>query len=767
MIGTTHARSGGTWMGDEVTATGPLRGLRVVDASAGTAGPLAAMLLGDLGADVVVVPLPSGAERDEREPGAAVRQRNKRIGTWASVGLGPSDQPEEPVDVVVSDGGLPDDVVLHERTVHLRVPPWLPGAGWPHDVESDALASALLGVALRQHSDEPGPVDSVVPVLPVVHGVWAAAAAVAALVERESSGRGQSVTVGGAHGAMVAFAAGLEIDAAAAPPALGGDGGGRVPFYRTYRCADGGWLFLAALTPRFSELAFTALGVDDMYDDPRLGGRGRAGMIDADNLGWVTDRVAAAFATATRAEWLTRLHDAGCPAGPILDRAEWLDEPQLAAIGMRVEVDDPVRGRVVMPGNPLALHETPAQVRASAPDPAVVDVSGWTEPPWELPSSGDGASADGVGPLDGVRVLDLGAVIAGPYAGSLLAELGADLVKVEPPTGDSFRGPGFSAYNKGQRSIAVDLRHPDGRAVLLALARDADVVIDNYRPGVLGRLGLDIDALREVNPSIVSLSTTGFGDRGPLGQEAGFDPVLQAMSGMMRAQGGADRPVFFSVPVNDVTTAATAALGASAAVLHARRTGRGQKVTSSLAAVSALVQSAEIVRFAGRPEAPVGGADHRGPTALDRLYPVADGWIRVLEPDASAERLDVPGLADVDEEGLTVWLRDRTRDDAVAALTSAGIRVLPVRDPIELLDDAEALEHELVRPDPREGREGRFTAGRFALFGRTPPRPTGPAPRLAEHTVELLLEAGYGEDETARLVDSGIVIAPAERSPSG
>jgi crotonobetainyl-CoA:carnitine CoA-transferase CaiB-like acyl-CoA transferase len=175
-----------------------------------------------------------------------------------------------------------------------------------------------------------------------------------------------------------------------------------------------------------------------------------------------------------------------------------------------------------------------------------------------------------------VRVLDLGAVIAGPYAGSLLAELGADVVKVEPPTGDSFRGPGFSAYNKGQRSLAIDLRRPQGRDAFLALARHADVVIDNYRPGVLARLGLDRDALAAVNPAIVSMSSTGFGDHGPLGEEAGFDPVLQAMSGMMRAQGGDDRPVFFSVPVNDVTTAASVALGVSAAVLHARRTGEGQ-----------------------------------------------------------------------------------------------------------------------------------------------------------------------------------------------
>lgn len=758
---------------DEVAARvgtqGPLHGLRVVDASTGTAGPLAAMVLGDLGADVVVVPPLDGGARDDASPGAAVWQRGKRVGTLDTVGLGRRG-PAEHVDVVISHGPLPADVTLPDAAVHLQVPPYLPGVGWPADVESDALASALLGVALRQHSDEPGPVDSIVPVLPVVHGVWAAAAAVAALVERERSGRGQTVTVAGAHGAMVAFAAGLEIDTSAPPASTkGGDGGGRVPFYRTYRCSDGAWLFLAALTPRFSEIAFEVLGIDDLYDDPRLGGRGRAAIIEADNLGWVTDRVASAFATATRAEWLERLHDAGCPAGPVLDRGDWLDHPQIEAIGMRVEVDDPVRGPVVMPGQPLELHDTPARVHGPAPDPAVVDERGWLTDPWVLPGddlgvgSPDGVDGEGegIGPLAGVRVLDLGAVIAGPYAGSLLAELGAEVIKVEPPTGDSFRGPGFSAYNKGQRSLAIDLRNPDGRDALLELVRDADVVIDNYRPGVLARLGLEREDLDPLNPAIVSLSNTGFGTRGPLGSDAGFDPVLQAMSGMMSSQGGDERPVFFSVPVNDVTTAATAALGAATAVLSARRTGRGQAITTSLAAVSAFVQSEALVRYAGRPEPPVGGRDHRGPSPLDRLYPVSDGWIRLLAGDTDPADVVLDGLDVASVERIAGWMSSRTRDEAVIGLLAAGLRAVPVREPAELLEDPVAIEHQIVRPDPRPGR---WTAGRFAVFDRTQPEPTNAAPRLGEHSVEILTSAGLAADHVARLVADGVVVQWQPRS---
>ena len=149
-------------------------------------------------------------------------------------------------------------------------------------------------------------------------------------------------------------------------------------------------------------------------------------------------------------------------------------------------------------------------------------------------------------------MLDLGTILAGPFAGSLLAELGADVIKVEPPAGDPFRTVGF-IYNRGMRSIAIDLQAQAGQAVFRDLVRSADVVIDNYRPGVLARLGIDYDALRAVNPQIISLSITGFGEGGPLAAQPGFDPILQGMSGMMTAQGGDSEPVFLTVAVNDVT----------------------------------------------------------------------------------------------------------------------------------------------------------------------------------------------------------------------
>ncbi len=678
--------------------TDVLGGLLVVDATAtgAVAGPLSARLLADFGADVVRV-----------QPGAAVFDRGKRS-------LGEESLPEllARADLVVVDDSIELPDAAGGRVVQVSVLPYLDGpAPWAGGGEDDPLLAARAGTALRQASVEDVPVESIYPHLSTVQGLWAAACAVAALVERSSSGLGQRVVVGGLHAALVASAAAFNFDGAADPPARGGRGpggsGGAVPFYRTYQCGDGEWLFLAALTPRFTELAFGALGLTDLMSDERLGGRGRAAMLTPEHSGWVIDTIASVFRTRARDEWLSALHDAGCPAGPLLDRDDWLDHPQLAAIGMRDESADGV-----FPGTPIRF------VRGSG-----------------------GAAArtthrsGSAGPLDGVRVLDLGAIIAGPFGASLLGELGADVIKVEPPAGDSFRGPGFAAYNKGQRGIVLDLQRPEGRDAFLRLVRDADVVLDNYRPGVLGRLRLQHSDLLEVNPSIISLSVTGFGEGGPLGGEPGFDPVLQAMSGMMRAQGGDGDPVFFTVPVNDVAAASASALAVCLALFHRSRTGESLRAWTSLAGMSALLQSEALARYDGRPVALRGSTDHPGPAEDDRYHRVADGWVRVRG------RAFDPAWSSM------------SRAELVGKLAASGVAAAPALSARELIDELVAAD--ALHADPRAGRETWWTPGRHARFSRTERTGTLVSPSLGEHTREVLAEAGFTESEVESLLSSG------------
>jgi len=391
----------------------------------------------------------------------------------------------------------------------------------------------------------------------------------------------------------------------------------------------------------------------------------------------------------------------------------------------------------------LRLWETPGAVRGPAPSLGTDEA-----PHWEPRARVQGDSIRRNGPLDGVRVLDLGAIIAGPFGASLLGELGADVIKVEPLTGDSFRGPGFAAYNKGQRGVALDLRHPDGKAAFLRLVETADVVVDNYRPGVLGRLGITWDDLSQVNERVISVSVTGFGEGGPFGSDAGFDPVLQAMSGLMRAQGGDSDPVFFTVPVSDVAASACVALGASLALLHRFDSGRGQRASTCLAATASLLQAAELVRFEGRPPPPVGGRDHPGPSPLDRVYQASDGWIRILATDPDT----------LPQPDVETWARSMTRDEAVATLNAAGVSAVPARTTIELADDGHLKSYGVLHPDPRPDRDG-WTAGRHAGFSRTERADTLVSPSLGEHTRELLSEVGYTEAETDALVEAGAALA--------
>jgi crotonobetainyl-CoA:carnitine CoA-transferase CaiB-like acyl-CoA transferase len=203
---------------------------------------------------------------------------------------------------------------------------------------------------------------------------------------------------------------------------------------------------------------------------------------------------------------------------------------------------------------------------------------------------------EGRGPLAGIRILDLGAFIAGTFAPTILSSYGADVIKIEALDGDPFRMAGmqFVGHNRGKRGLAIDLKNPAGKEAFLDLVRVSDVVLDNYRIGVRERLGIDYAALREINPCIISCSITGYGPEGPYALDPGFDPILQARSGMMAGQGGDDEPVFHQVAVNDSATAMMGAFGIVAA-LHAReRTGQGQEVLTCLANQSVICQSGEL-----------------------------------------------------------------------------------------------------------------------------------------------------------------------------
>jgi crotonobetainyl-CoA:carnitine CoA-transferase CaiB-like acyl-CoA transferase len=772
--------AGGT-AGARRAAPAALHGLRVIEVGGGIAGPIAAMLLADAGAEVVKVEPPAG-DPARADPGFAAWNRGKRsivADLSSAAGRSRLDSLLPGADVLVagcSGRALAGwrlepaaTTAAHARLVHLHLPPYLDEAPWAGGAESHALLAAASGTAMRQASWDGGPIELVYPHPLYAQGAWAAACVVAALVQRERTGEGQAVTVTGMHGVEVTSSGALVLEAGRPPRDTAVGPGGANPCYSRYACADGRWLFLGALTRRFQERAFAALGLTGLLDDGRIAGHYERLVLPA-NREWVRSAIAGAFAARTRADWLEALTAVDCPAGPLADRDGWLDHAQVEAIGMRLEVDDPERGRVVVPGNPLVLTRSPNVVPGPAPRLGAHD----DEPlDWRpVAPRAAGAAPGASGPLEGLRVLDLGTILAGPFAGCLLAELGADVLKVEPPEGDSFRDPGFT-FNRGMRSLAIDLRDPRGHDAFAGLVRRADVVIDNYRPGVLGRLGIDHAALERIRPGIVSLSITGFGEGGPLSREPGFDPILQALSGMMNAQGGDDEPVFHNIAVNDVAAAAMTALGTCLALFHLRRAGEGQRVWTSLAGMAGFMQSGELVRFRGRRASPTGGRDHRGRGPLDRFYPVAEGWVRVEAggqhvPSLAASGLlgtEPPAGVEAADAALAASLASLSREDAVARLTAAGVPAAPARRFEELPDDRAAMDAEVLHRHERPDGPPYWTAGRFAFFSRTPLRARLTAPGLGEHSREVLLEAGLTEATVDELVAGGVVVTGPPLSP--
>ena len=506
----------------------PLDGFRVIDASTGIAGPMAGMLLADFGADVVKVE-PPGGEAGRADPGFAMWNRNKRgvvvdvesaaDREWLEGRLAGADLCifSGTTEHLASNGLDPAAVTgRYGGLVYLHTPPFGSTTPWAGGQESAALAHAALGVGVRQYGVADVPIDCVYPHVLYGQAIMAATSAVAALLERSASGRGQTVTVGALHGMVVTMSGMMthEVGVETVKPA--GGTGGPLPFYHLYECGDGQWLFQAGLKPAFYYAAFDELGVMDILSDERLGGE-PAAMALPEQAPWVIERIQAAYRAKPRDEWLRILEEVGCPAGPVADRDVWLDHPQIEAIGMRAEVADPERGRVVMPGLPLNLMASPASVRRAAPSVGQDDgaVEAWEGQPvtggalsGAAAPSGEALSNDaplGDGPLAGRRILDLGSIIAGTYPGSLLAELGADVIKVESLDGDVVRsfGPTFVGYNKGKRSVSIDLRSEAGLAAFYALVKTVDVVIDNYRPGVLQKLKVHYDDLVQVNPSII------------------------------------------------------------------------------------------------------------------------------------------------------------------------------------------------------------------------------------------------------------------------
>ncbi|HEX6944920.1 MAG TPA: CoA transferase [Casimicrobiaceae bacterium] len=393
------------------------------------------------------------------------------------------------------------------------------------------------------------------------------------------------------------------------------------------------------------------------------------------------------------------------------------------------------------------------------------------------------------GPLAGMRVLELAQIMAGPTCGVMLADLGADVVKVEKlPGGDDSRGyreprvNGVSApflmLNRNKRGIAVDLKSPRGKDVLLRLVARADALVENFRRDTLDKLGLGYEALSKVNPALIYCAITGFGRDGPLADKGGFDLVAQGFAGLMAITGEPGRPpVKNGNPVSDINAGLLATIGILAAYANRLRTGRGQLVDTSLfeAALQQTYWHAASYFATGESPGPLGSAHIL--TAPYQAFHASDGyvnigganqanWERIAEALGHPEWRDDPRFAtntarmahrEALVEAMNAVLSTRTRAEWIAVLDAAGVPAGPVHALGEALTHPHTLARGMVvetgHPDAGPTR----SVGCPVHFSATPAGVERPAPRLGEHTRELLRESGYTDGEIDELVAAGVV----------
>jgi crotonobetainyl-CoA:carnitine CoA-transferase CaiB-like acyl-CoA transferase len=397
-------------------------------------------------------------------------------------------------------------------------------------------------------------------------------------------------------------------------------------------------------------------------------------------------------------------------------------------------------------------------------------------------------------PFENIRVIDMTHVLAGPFTTYQLAVLGADVIKVESPRdpdmtrvegvtqalNDERYGTYFMAQNAGKRAISVDIKSAQGKRILMQLAETADVLVENYRGGVLDRLGLGYQDLKRVNPRLIYCSLTGFGHTGPKRHDPAYDTVIQAFSGLMAANGEANAPpVRVGPPLIDYGTGAQAALAISSALFQRERTGIGQRIDVAMLDAALMLMSAHVAAAQTNGQPPVAHGNAHPDYAGYAAYQTRDGMLmigawtnrqmanlyRALGDEArgdlveKAPRAEIGARRDEDAAFLRVALAGKTADEWELILNRAGVPAARVRRLDEALAHEQVASRAVLQTYPGCDRDGAPKALPVAAFTfeHGGPAPQRPPPRAGEHTAELLTELGYTDADIDALEQKGVI----------
>lgn len=724
---------------------GALDNIRVVDFGHYVAGPVVGMLLADQGADVIKVDPPGGPTM--RAEANATWNRGKRA---ISLDLkDPEDQTTAlalaaGADVVVENfrPGVMDRLGLGEAELraHNRrlIYNAVPGFGredaraampaWEGTIlaATDVFRPAttyrdVMQQLHRRPNERDGePVFTAEPMASLLAALISATGIGAALRVRQQTGLGQRVEVP-LFDAMI--------------QGIGVYGMARLPFRPTYepamnpwdhqyRCADGRWIHLVCHQAAHAEQLAMVL------DRPDLVERGLAGRsLPASAHHELILILNEVLATRPASEWEALLIEHELPGAMCRSATEWLEHAQATEGGLFVDVEDPSLGPTRQPAPVVRLAAAEPSVPTPAPSPdadrTAIEAE-LSEPDAGVDHGPTSLISRVEGPLDGVRVLDVGLALAGPSCGRTLAEFGAEVIKIDSPR----RGGGayHHCVNRGKRTILLDLENDAGHDLFWELVQTADVVIENFRPGVVEDLAIDYDLVVKERPEIIYVSITAYGEEGPLAELPGYAESTQAITGLQNRYGGPDQPTTWPYGlVDDYATGHAAAYGVMLALLQREETGEGQRITADLTRTSGYLQSANLIDHPNKRWNEPSGPEARGHGDLQRLYQCEDGWIFLGAKDA-ADLDPVLGQDDTDDgDGELVvriadWCLERSAADAVEELVKHGLGA----QELGWLNG--------VMSDPVVARRGLSVVREHGAIGLL--RTTGPGPWLSHSRVD-------------------------------
>ena len=779
----------------------PLDGITVIEFAGHLGSAYTAMLLAEYGARTIRIE-PREGDPARGTPHFHVLNRSKQalfLDLDSAADLGKAQELLKLADVVVSGLtparartlGLDTDSIRRANpgAVVLQMPPLGSRGPYAELPLEDDLVRAWSGIFGTQIARSGDPVVTAFPAPSYEAGLLGAAAATAGLIARDNGAGCEPAEV-----SLLSAALALQGGDFIRNPKLVGvtqpgpaDPLGPYAVIYLYKGSDGQYLMVDCTSVRFCQRLAAAIGLPALFDDPRF--NKAPWQVPKAHVQELKDVIQKAFLARTRDEWV-RILQSQVPVAPVLTRDRFLEDPQVVHLGLRREIDDPTLGPTVQMGLPIKLSATPGEIAGPAPavDAANPSLPALLAEARERKNSSrtalQSASGGGKGPLAGITVIDFSSYIAGSFGPMLLAHLGADVIKVEGPDGDSLRHvTGFRGWNQNKRGLGLDLKSAQGLEIVYDLVRKADVFVENFRPGRTQALGIDYERLRAINPRLIYMSVTGFGSSGPDYDRPGLDPLAQAVSGTMAAHSGTGypgngdspkHPIYMSLAVADYGAATLSALGCILALRARQVTGQGQYCATTLIQAVTALQAGEFVFYPRRPNLDNGAPESRGPDALHRVYQCQDGkWIYISVSDAAsweALRSRIPRHSAMSFEQARDQGPDGDLAQALAAyfaghpskalfqsLLTSGIPVSPVPHMRHMFDNPQVIANDLlvVVNDPEIGAVEQ--AAPFIKFNGANPIITA-APRLGEHSDDVLTRLlGYDAPRIARLRESGVI----------